>query len=147
MDVKEIKSAGRKYGVLYALAGLVLAAILYLLLTGDIPAELFLPLSVAAAVILLLAHFYGPHLAQRILVKGKSPGKEGIVATFIILSAGTLAGASIGFLKHGIGGEPLSDSAFDYLFKPLFWVLLAGFLPSLLIGYLLGYQIKNQGAD
>ena len=72
---------------------------------------------------------------------------HGIIAIFLILILGTLIGSSVGFFEEGFPSYlkygNLSNCLFDYYVKPMFWIMFFGFLPTLLSGIILGYQLKK----
>jgi hypothetical protein len=63
------------------------------------------------------------------------------------LLIGILFGSSVGFLQEGLNhidreGQ-LSDSLFDYYIKPLFWIMLFGIIPTIIVGGIMGWKIKT----
>ncbi|MES2804097.1 MAG: hypothetical protein V4652_00915 [Bacteroidota bacterium] len=70
----------------------------------------------------------------------------GIPGLLTILIIGTFIGSTMGFLRFGIseiGQNPLSDVIFDYYFKPYFWILFFGLIPTIITGFILGKLIKT----
>ncbi|MFV5694125.1 hypothetical protein ACM55G_01640 [Flavobacterium sp. LB3P122] len=79
--------------------------------------------------------------------KGTLKIVHGILAIFLVLIVGTLIGSSVGFLEEGfpsyLKNGDLLKSLFDYYIKPMFWIMFFGFIPTLLSGIVLGYQLKK----
>lgn len=70
----------------------------------------------------------------------------GIFGLFFILMIGILSGSSVGFIEFGIpeinNGHRIKEVAFDYYFKPAYWILVFGSIPTVITGGFLGYLIK-----
>jgi hypothetical protein len=79
--------------------------------------------------------------------KGSLKIIHGILAIFLVLIFGTLIGSSVGFIEEGLpsyfkNGD-LLHSLFDYYIKPIYWIMFFGFIPTLISGIVLGYQLKK----
>ena len=72
---------------------------------------------------------------------------HGIVAIFLVLVIGTIIGSTVGFLEeglpHSIKYGNLLYELFAYYFKPMYWILLFGSLPTLVSGIVLGIFLKK----
>ena len=91
-----------------------------------------------------LAIFVGNFAGKKILIENKNSFLIGMLSGFIILFFGAILGCFLGFLTEGISNIGSNDNPFnDYFFKPIFWIVLFGLIPSLLVGLLFGYRIKN----
>ncbi|SMC57416.1 hypothetical protein [Moheibacter sediminis] len=70
----------------------------------------------------------------------------GILGLFLILIVGIFCGSSVGFIEFGIPeinkGYDINEVINDYYFKPAFWILLFGSIPTIITGGFLGYLIK-----
>jgi len=80
------------------------------------------------------------------LKRNKYTIAHGILSIFFVLFFGTLLGSTIGFIQEGLpdGKEYcLKDELFDYFVKPLYWIFLFGFFPTLISGILLGIKLRK----
>ena len=72
---------------------------------------------------------------------------HGILAIFLVLFFGTIIGSTVGFLQEGLPNQHyeynLGEEVYDYFFKPLYWILLFGFLPTLISGIFLGNVLRK----
>ena len=69
----------------------------------------------------------------------------GMTGLMLILIIGTFGGSTVGFIDFGLeSNDTLSELIVDYYFKPFFWILLFGFLPTLVSGGILGGIIKRK---
>ena len=79
--------------------------------------------------------------------KGKLKLIYGVISIFFILILGTFIGSSIGFIEEGLPSYfkygHFFNCLFDYYFKPFYWIMLFGFIPTLLSGIILGYKLKK----
>ena len=63
----------------------------------------------------------------------------GMLGLMLILIYG---GSTVGFVKEGLKrGNNVYEAIVDYYFKPFFWILIFGFIPTLISGGILGYII------
>jgi hypothetical protein len=64
------------------------------------------------------------------------------------LIIGVLFGSTVGFLQDGVSnvnqGGSFSGSLNDYFVKPIYWILYLGFIPMVISGSILGFQIKRR---
>ena len=91
-----------------------------------------------------LAYMFGKNAGYEILIKKRNSGVVGAkYAVLILLLTAFLAGWT-GFVQEGMEpSDTFWDSFEDYIFKPFFWILLVGILPSILVGILFGKWIKK----
>ena len=99
----------------------------------------------AALVALFVSSYYaGKKMGKLICEKKWNSILVGMIGLMVILICGVLGGATVGFLEEGImRGHNVSDSIVDYYFKPLFWILIFGFIPTFISGAFLGKKIKK----
>jgi hypothetical protein len=89
--------------------------------------------------------FFGKKAGIEILIKKKDYQKVGAKYGFLTLIVTAILSSWIVFFQEGIDSIGTIDNPFeDYIFKPMFWILLFGFLPSILVGMLFGKWIKNK---
>lgn len=109
--------------------------------------ELALNFSVGILGLFIAGYFIGKKTEILINEKKWNSIFVGIVALILILFIGILFGSSVGFLTDGLNhidreGQ-LSDSLFDYYIKPLFWIMLFGIIPTIIVGGIMGWKIKT----
>lgn len=108
--------------------------------------NLILNLSVGVLGLYLVAFLIGERLFLLKCRSSKYRIWHGILAIFCVLFFGTLIGSTVGFIQEGLpdgSNYCLKDELFDYYYKPFFWIMLFGFLPTLISGCLLGYHLKK----
>ena len=96
--------------------------------------------------LLTMAYFLGQLAGVEILIKKRNYWLTGVKYGILVLITGTLIGSSVGFLQEGIkdiGG--FSNPFYDYYFKPMYWMLMFGIVPAIIVGLLFGRQIKKHG--
>ena len=63
--------------------------------------------------------------------KGQSWAKYGFLTLFVTI----FLVSWVGFFQEGLDSiGTIDDPFFDYIFKPMFWFLLIGSIPSILVG-------------
>ncbi len=68
----------------------------------------------------------------------------GMVGLMVILICGVFGGSTVGFVEEGLmNNDSVYEAVVDYYYKPFFWILLFGFIPTFIAGGLLGGQIKK----
>ena len=91
-------------------------------------------------------YFFGKKAGNEILIKKKDYQQVGAKYGFLTLLVTIFSVSWIGFFQEGVDSIGTNDDPFyDYIFKPMFWVLLFGLIPSILVGLLFGKWIKNSG--
>ena len=93
-----------------------------------------------------MGYLFGQRAGVEILEKNKNYSWIGIKYGFIILVTGTLIGSTLGFIEEGLDNIGTHENPFfDYYFKPLYWVLIFGTIPVLIVGFWFGKTIKKHG--
>jgi hypothetical protein len=91
-------------------------------------------------------YFIGNKINAQINLKNRNPYVIGISGLFFILIIAIFIGSTIGFFQFAIKDiypyYSISDAIFDYYFKPYFWILLFGIIPTLVTGAILSRLIK-----
>lgn len=93
-----------------------------------------------------MGYFFGKKAGIEILVKKRNYILTGIKYGILTLITATFLTSLIGFFQEGIdniGG--FSNPFYDYIFKPMYWILMYGILPAIVIGILFGLTIKLNG--
>ncbi len=158
MEIKTAKHIGQRLAIKSGLIGLLIAYILFAMLTYSwdeklskaifwiFDVEFWYHLMFGAIGLLAMAYFFGQLAGVEILVNRKNDLWTGVKYGLIILLTGTLIGSSVGFIQEGvdnIGG--FSNPFYDYYFKPIYWVTMFGLVPVIIVGLWFGRQIKRQG--
>ena len=158
MEIKIARQIGKRLAIKSALIGLLIAyvtfgGLLYSWGMKLIKAALWITdvefafhLVVGAFGLLAMAYLFGQLAAIDILIKKRNELWTGIKYGIIILVTGTLIGSSVGFIEEGIDnlgkyGNPI----YDYYFKPMYWIMIFGIVPVIIVGLWFGRQIKKQG--
>ncbi len=91
-------------------------------------------------------YFFGKKAGNEILIKKKDHQQVGAKYGFLTLLLTVFLTSWIGFFQERFDSIGTNDNPFyDYIFKPMFWFLLFGIVPSILVGLLFGKRIKNNG--
>ena len=157
MDIKTAKRIGRNQTFKAILIGLVIAYaimaifsfqdnLMYSLLWfKDVDFKSNLIVGIIS--IIIIGKYIGKYVGIVILKRGADKYWAGIVYGFIILVSSTFITALFGLFQNTgrTLGVSFKDEVFDYIWKPLFWVLFFGFIPTILIGLWYGYSIKKNG--
>ncbi|PWA05897.1 hypothetical protein [Flavobacterium psychrotolerans] len=106
------------------------------------------PLNFALGIVGL--YFTGNFIAKKmdylINVRQTNAVITGAIGLFLILFFGIFIGSTVGFLQKcidGLGQDNVEEAAIDYYVKPFFWIVLFGFLPTLVTGSILGICIRK----
>lgn len=88
---------------------------------------------------------YGQRAGIEILVRQRNFLIVGLKYGFLTLLTGIFLTSWIGFFQEGMNSTFINDNPFyDYIFKPVYWVMIIGFIPMLLIGAWFGFSIKQR---
>lgn len=158
VEIQKAKQIGQRLALKSGAAGLLIAYIIFssLLINWDsgilkaiiwiTDVEFGYHLIIGAIGLLVMAYLFGQRAGIEILIKGKNELWVGVKYGFVTLITGTLIASSVGFIEEGIdniGG--FSNPFYDYYFKPMYWILMFGFIPTILIGLWFGVTIKKNG--
>jgi hypothetical protein len=158
VDITTAKQIGQRLAIKSGLIGLFIAYIIFggLLYSWDMKlfkavfwifdVEFWYHLIIGAIGLLTMAYFFGRLAGVEILVKKRNELLTGIKYGLLTLVTGTLIGSSVGFIQEGIdniGG--FGNPFYDYYFKPMYWVIIYGMVPVIIVGLWFGRQIKRQG--
>jgi len=98
--------------------------------------------------LILMGFIFGRMAGTEIIERKRNHRWVGIKYGFITLITGTIIGSTVGFIQEGFDNiGTLDDPIEDYYFKPLFWVMIVGSIPVILVGLWLGSRIKKIGAQ
>jgi len=102
-------------------------------------------LLVGALGILACAYLFGRQAGVAIILNRRNPIWIGIKYSFATLILGTVIGSTVGYLQEGIHyPSDLGSPFLDYYLKPLFWVFMAGLIPTIILGIWMGRRIKKR---
>lgn len=90
-----------------------------------------------------MGYFFGKKAGTEILLKKRNYILTGMKYGILTLITATFLKSLIGFFQEGIadiGG--FSNPFYDYIFKPMYWILIYGILPAIIVGILFGLTIK-----
>ena len=156
MNEKNAKEIGSKVAIKSVTAGLLIAYVIMTLLSSDhgflsgllwfTHVSFILNLVIGIAIMYLCGNFFGQRAGLEILIKKKDYYWIGLKYGFLTLFTTAFFSSWTGFFQEGINHMGPQDEPFTaYIFKPVFWIMIVGFIPLLLIGYLFGRQIKKKG--
>ena len=96
--------------------------------------------------ILFLGHLFGQQAGKLILIKNWNQFLVGPITGLVILFASVFLASWVGFFHEGLDfmgsyWTPL----FNYIVKPVYWVMRFGGLPVLCVGLWFGYRIRKKG--
>jgi hypothetical protein len=156
MTETQAKRIGSRQALKSAFIGIVIAqAVVTLLFSEKNYWESFfwfatggLGLNIAVGVffLFLFGYIFGRMAGVAILIK-----KRNFVLIGILTGAGTLFFATflaswVGFFKEGIHEiNKFNTPFYDYIFKPMYWINIFGFIPVIIVGIWLGWSIKKKG--
>lgn len=133
---------------------IVTAAILIVISSGKfnvllgLLSDWVLNLGVGILALYVAGHYVGRKMEFLINQKEWNSVLIGIIGSFTILLFGIFFGSTVGFLQEGIESvgaiEELKYSIVNYYLKPLYWIISIGFIPTILIGGIVGYRIKKR---
>ncbi|MEM6379798.1 MAG: hypothetical protein AAF705_16460 [Bacteroidota bacterium] len=157
MTTKKAKQIGSQQGLLLAGLGVFLAYLLAMLLLYPskslfktlfwiLEADYQLNLVTGVAFFLFCGYLFGQLAGWLILIKQWKSTFMGALLGLAILFTATFLTSWVGFFQEGIHdlGTP-ADPFYDYIFKPIFWVTMAGTFPASIAGAWFGGRIKRKG--
>src|SRR5438309_342463 len=98
-------------------------------------------LFVGVIAILLAGHFFGQRGGIEILIKNKNKFWTGVKHGFLTVIAATVIASLVGIFQN-IGVD--KQVFFNYMVKPLFWVIFFGLIPIIVVGLWFGNSIVRQ---
>lgn len=93
-----------------------------------------------------MRYFFGKKAGIEILIKKRNYILTGIKYGILTLITATFLTSLIGFFQEAIDNNGgFSNPFYDYIFKPMYWILMYGILPAIVVGVLFGLTIKLNG--
>ena len=88
----------------------------------------------------------GQRAGYEIILKHNHAVLTGIKYGLVTLLMAAVLGSLLGFFQEGLSLDaPVTESMFNYIAKPVIWIVLAGFIPASIVGTLFGIYIKQMG--
>ncbi len=158
MDINTAKRIGQQLAIKSGLVGLSIAYVIFGFVIYSMGEKLFKAvfwifnvefwyhLVIGSIGLITMAYFFGKLAGVEILFKEKNQYLTGVKYGLITLLTSSFIGSSVGFIQEGIdniGG--FGNPFYDYYFKPMFWVIMFGLIPVILVGLWFGRQIKKKG--
>lgn len=136
----------RKYLYIGIAINLIIAFLLLLLMLGNetfsFINETLFNIVIAIAGLYFMAYCLSPYATKKLQSAPRFAPFIGAAVTLIILLFGTICGATVSFITEGLQYDypnyPLYTIINDYYFKPLFWILYFGSLPTVITGLIIG---------
>lgn len=144
-----------KFTFLTVVINLIIALIIFIwLLAGyqnpwrdlfNFISDFALNLSIGIGFLFLSGYYLGKKMKILICENKWNPILNGMCGLMLILIFGTFGGSTVGFIQYGAeSNDTISELIVDYYFKPFFWILLFGFIPTLISGGILGVMIAKK---
>ncbi|MDF9801432.1 hypothetical protein OKW21_006741 [Catalinimonas alkaloidigena] len=153
MNKSQAGLIGSKVAVVFVSIGLIAASgILMLINRGslienlNLITKMILYPNVTIGIIACYAFgwIYGRYAGIIIIISNKDELWIGILTGFLTLLTATLVGSSVGLIRGLLNSEDLISSINDYLYEPLYGILIFGFIPTIVLGILFGNMIRNR---
>lgn len=143
---------GVKLSYIFIGVNLIIATSLIIALSGingfiDIVVNFYINIGISIIALYFFGFIIGEKMDLLINIKNKNSLLIGVIGSLLMLFMGVLFGSTVGFLEEGLRDintlEDFKDSIIDYYFKPFFWVLFFGIIPTIITGCVLGLSIKE----
>jgi len=105
------------------------------------------PLNIGLGIIFLIisSYYVGKKMQTLICEKKWNSILVGMLGLMLILIFGTFGGSTVGFIEEGLqSGDTTYEAIVDYYYKPFFWILIFGFIPTFISGAILGSIIRKK---
>ena len=157
MTNENAKKIGSKQGLISAGLGLLIAQLImtsFISIDKDFAEAFFwfnsidykLNIIIGGGIMLFCGHLYGEFAGKAILIKKKNFIIAGCLCGIAVLLTTAFLAGWTGFIQQGIHNtKSINKSFVDYIFKPFLWMTMFGAMPALIVGILLGVQIKAKG--
>ncbi len=146
-DESKFKDVGAWESVICAFIGLIIALFISLLF-GIIVFVVEFPVPILMGLFSLFAcaYFYGKLAGKLVYRFGLNSSKIWFIGIFLAWSCVitmAIIGSSYYFFAE-LKFANFERTFFDYIFKPLFWIVFFGFIPSTLLGLFWAKQVKKE---
>jgi len=147
---------GRIEALKYVTVGLLIAQLIMMLVyyrQGLVDSFLWfsdvgyqINLVIAIAEIYFCAYIFGGMAGIKIIIERRNYLWTGFLYGLMILIISTFLASLTGFFQEGMDDlEYYGPPFYDYVFKPLLWVTITGFVPVLIVGFWFGFRIYKKG--
>lgn len=155
----EAKKIGSRQGLISVGLGVLVAQLIMTLLFSPnegyikgffwfMGVEYWLNILIGVIIMLVCGHFYGQLAGKLILIQKWNYVLTGLLIGLAVIFTTAFFASWTGFIQEGIDNIGTNDNPFfDYIFKPMYWVLLFGIIPALLVGIWFGRRIKKKGIE
>lgn len=157
MTIKEAEKIGSRQGLIASGIGLVIADLMMILIHLQdhniinsifwlVKFEYWINVTLGVIIMLMCGYCFGQIAGKLILIKKWNYILTGMSIGIIVLLTTSFLASLTGFFQEGLSNISSPDNPFyDYIFKPMYWVVSFGFIPVLIVGFWFGKQIKNKG--
>ncbi len=153
MTLQEAKSIGGKQFLLMAGSAVVIAEIIAAYGFSSKPDWFwfldfeFWPLFILGVLIFLgVSYRIGQWAGKLILIDGKSGWVVGPLLSLLDLFITAFLVSLPGFFIFGAEDLPNDNPFYNYIFKPMIWIIAGGWIVAIIFGLLFGYRIQKKRA-
>lgn len=151
MTLPEAMKIGSRQGLISVGLGLVIAQLIMTLLvsTGEgfikaffwfTDTGYFINILIGLIIMFVCGYFYGQLAGKLILIRKWNYGVTGSLIGLAVLWTTIFLASWTGFFQEGIDDIGTQAKPFyDYIFKPMLWVTLFGFIPAIIVGIWFGW--------
>lgn len=159
MTIIEAKKIGSQQGLISVGIGISIAQLIMTwLISSDkgwikaffwiIETDYWMNILIGVGIMIASGHFYGQLAGILILVKKWNYKLTGLLSGMAVIWTTTFLAGWTGFFQEGIDNLSTNDNPFvDYIFKPMFWVSVFGFVPVMVVGIWFGNRINYKGKE
>lgn len=136
------KQYGKESALIALMSTALIILILFFLLGAEESASAFKEFSyniITTAIVISVSAFLLGRLAGARFQDRINPYLAAFFITIISLKIGLFAGSLVGYFTLATGNE---GDVFDYIFKPVFVMLIYGSIPTIGFAIILGYRLK-----
>ena len=157
MNLSNAKRIGSKQGLISVGFGVLIAQLMItFMLSFDeglidaffwfIDIDFLLHIIIGVFIMFVSGHFYGKLAGKLILNRKLNYLLVGSLCGLAVILTTTFFASWTGFIQEGLDNIGTNDNPFfDYIFKPMYWVTLVGFIPAILVGFWFGHSIFKKG--
>lgn len=157
MNLSNAKIIGSKQGLISVGFGVLIAQlIITFMLSFDegiidaffwfIDIDFLLHIIIGVIIMFVCGHLYGKLAGKLILNRKFNYLLVGSLCGLAVILTTTFFASWTGFIQEGLDNIGTNDNPFfDYIFKPMYWVTLVGFIPAILVGFWFGHSIFKKG--
>jgi hypothetical protein len=99
---------------------------------------------IGALIMVVSGYFIGKNSGKKIIIANKNAYFIGIKSGLCILIITAFFSGFKGYFEEGIDNYGRSTPIYDYIVNPFLSISLVGFLPTIILGIVFGWLIKNK---